>query len=455
MAAAATAPADPAGTRVAPGGRVIPMPLTHPLFLPAAHLFPGGGPQAGKPLFQHLAAAFSGAGDCYVLSRFFLHTGLRDSIDGQLVARYRPDGTPAGCLVIRLDGREDGGRSSSGIGDSLSDLCVLPDGTPALSSRGNRTFLLDPELTGLAGAWEGKYGQGAGEFRLDIPEHFKGSFATAIRPTPSGRLLCVLSEFKTSMVSGGLPNLIGTARGPLTPEHRPVIDVFACLRLPEDPAQNRSLPIPYTCYAGAPAGGDHRPGPGLAAEARARWPELRWFETRPGTPAVVAEDRYVVPIFDGFRPSRWSDYVYALVDEAGTLFGRLDGPGNGECSPFPGDHRAVAADPGRGRVFHVNESGLYVWSAEGERLAVLSAEDKAYRPLKRMHLMGCAPDGSLLLARHDHNLLLRVEMPDDVDELGPAVQAALSDHVRTRNRLKKAHTPADWLWTTPDAPVFL
>src|SRR5690606_36101165 len=178
MAAAATAPADPAGTRVAPGGRVIPMPLTHPLFLPAAHLFPGGGPQAGKPLFHHLAAAFSWAGDCYVLSRFFLHTGLRDSIDGQLVARYRPDGTPAGCLVIRLDGREDGGRAAAGIGGFVSELCVLRDGTPALSWPGIWTCLLDVELTGLAPACEGKSGHGAGEFRLAIPEHFKGSFPT-------------------------------------------------------------------------------------------------------------------------------------------------------------------------------------------------------------------------------------------------------------------------------------
>ncbi|WP_017595844.1 hypothetical protein [Nocardiopsis potens] len=432
------------------------MPLTHPLLLPAAHLFPSGGPPAETIGFKHLAAAFSESGDCYVLSGFArMVAGLERYINGQLVTRYRPDGTPAGCLVIRLTAVEEGDESSSGIRGHATDLCVLPDGAVALSSPDNRTFLVDADLTGLAGTWDGNYGRAAGEFRPDVPEHIKSSFAAMIRPTPSGRLLCVLSEFEMSMVAGGVLNLIGTARGPLTPDHRPEVDVFACLRLPDGPGPNRSLPIPYTSYAGAPAGGEHRPGPGLAAEARARWPELRWFRPRLGAPAVVAEDRYLVPVFDAFRPDRWSEYVYALVDGSGALVGRLDGPGKGKSSPFPGEHYEVAADPERGRVFHVNESGLYVWSAEGERLAALPAADKAYRALKRMHLMGCAPDGSLLLARHDHNLLLRIEVPDDLDRLGPAVEAALSDHVRTRNRLKKAHTPVDWLWTTPDAPVFL
>ncbi|MFF8764040.1 hypothetical protein ACF07Q_05955 [Nocardiopsis dassonvillei] len=443
------------------------MPVTHPLTFPRPLVLPGAHEDGAYSRLSHVAADLSLSGDCYVLSALRQYSACKTrGIRMWTLSRYRPDGTLASCLVTSQETENHRRRTSSGTNVHGNDLCVLPDGTVALSSDCNSTSLLDAELTTLLRVW--KDGRtGVGEKRAGTDEDSECSFAAAIRTTPSGRLLCVVSEAGVHRWSGKAPNLIGLADGPLTPGHRPTVEVFACLHTPEEtrrlPSEggDTSLPVPHTDYRGAPAGGGNRPSPGIVAAARARWPELgrqlqaRTFRAHLNAYAVVADDLFVVPVFDDWRPTKNSKYAYALVDDTGALVGRLDGPGTDKRSPEPGDHHAVAADPARGRIFHVNQSGLYVWSANGTLLTVLPTTDKAYRPLRHLKLMGCGPEGDLVLIRPEHNLLTRVEVPDDLDRLGDAVAAALADHTRQRARLKKQLSPTDWLWTREEAPAFL
>ncbi|MEU1902398.1 hypothetical protein ABZ512_28855 [Nocardiopsis dassonvillei] len=438
------------------------MPVTHPLTFPRPLVLPGAHEDGAYSRFSHAAAALSPSGDCYVLSGLRQYSACKTrGIRVWTLSRYRPDGTLAAQLVILHD-RDEEPEARAGLSAYVTDLCVLPDGTLALSSGENRTFLVDADLTTLLGSWEGAPRTGRHREHLDTAEHVKGSFAAAIRTTPSGRLLCVVSEFGLGrQIGGGDANLLGIAEEALTPEHRPAIEVFACLQTPEprEDGSNTRQPLPHTDYGGSPVDGLNRPAPSLVDSVHTRWamgPWLSWrFRPHLEAYAVVADDLFVVPVFNGFRQDRWSEYAYALVDDSGSLVGRLDGPGRGDRSPIPGDHHAVAADPARGRIFHVNQSGLYVWSADGTLLTVLPTTEKAYRPLRHLKLMGCGPEGDLVLIRPEHNLLTRVEVPDDLDRLGDAVAAALADHTRQRTRLKKQLSPTDWLWTREETPAFL
>ncbi|RKS08339.1 hypothetical protein DFP74_4036 [Nocardiopsis sp. Huas11] len=443
------------------------MPVTHPLTFPRPLLMPDAHEDGAYSAFSHLAVDFSPSGDCYVLSVLRQYSACRTrGIRVLTVSRHRPDGSLAAHVVLRHT-KDEEPETRSGIPTDVRDLCVLPDGTLALSTPENRTFLVDADLTRLLGAWEGAPRTGRYGERLDVAEHVESSFAAAIRTTPSGRLLCAVAEFGVHNHTGSVPNLIGLTDGPLKPGHRPTVEVLACLHTPEE---TRGLPslrgdtsptIPYTDHRGAPAGRNNRPSPGIVAAARARWPELgaqiRAKQFRPHLEAfaVVADDLFVVPVFDDWRPIKSSEYAYALVDDSGALVGRLDGPGTEERSPEPGDHHAVVADPARGRIFHVNRSGLYLWSADGTLLTMLPTTDKAYRGLKHLTLMGCGPEGDLVLIRQEHGLLTRVEVPEDLDRLGEAVAAALADHTRRRTRLKKQLAPTDWLWTREDVPALL
>ncbi|MEU6714648.1 hypothetical protein ABZ897_24530 [Nonomuraea sp. NPDC046802] len=423
------------------------MIVTHPLRLPAEVMAACGLKLLTTFQLRHLGVSFSASGDAYVLSSVRERDIRADTtVSGYLIARYRPDGTPVVALTAGL-------RKSSGLCDEelhsqipdwLTDVCVLPGGGVAVSSEAGRTYLLDPDLTRLDGAWAGD-----ADDRRDAAAHHARSFAAVIRATPSGRLLCLVPEYGARGYGRMEPNLFGTADGALTPRDRPQVRVFACLNgAPQ--YQDASHVIPYAEHMGAPAGHGNRPEPDLRTLTSGRWADVpRWtFTPWLGSPVVAADDLFVIPVFDpGARRS--SPYVFALVDDTGVVRGRLEGLGQDDRSPYPGKHYAVAADPARGRIFHINRSGLHVWSIDGQPLVTLPADDKVFKPLTRFHLAGCSPAGELVLLHQSHHLLLRIGLPGDLDRLGPTVQTALAEHTRRRNQLKKELAPSNWIWTAP------
>ena len=394
----------------------------------------------------HFAVEVSASGDFYVLSGFW--QGERHEDCRGLLTRYDGDGQPLAAAVFGPEGASD-----SRIPDVPESVCVLPDGAVALSGGMNRTYLVDRDLTRVMGTWPGTTGTGLfGLQNMDWEKHYATSFARALQATPSGRLMCVLAEYGARALGRFSTNLVGLADGRLTPGSRPDITLVASLD-PEPSHQDASHGIPYTVHNGAAGGFGNRPAPGLPELTRRRWPELDW-STHPrfGRPIVVTDDRFLVPVFDPYE-RRWSPFVFALVDRTGALAGRLEGLDFNERSPYVGKKYAVVADPARGRVFHTSGHGLHVWDSDGRLLTTLPTSEKRYKPLHRLGLWGCSPTGELLLRHQEHNLLVRIPVPGDPAELGPAVESVLPTLTRERNRLKKAHAPIGWTWTNDLEPA--
>lgn len=114
-----------------------------------------------------------------------------------------------------------------------------------------------------------------------------------------------------------------------------------------------------------------------------------------------------------------------------------------EDSPFTGFDFTVVADPYRARAFHLNRYGLYAWSADGVLCSRMPTAEKPFKPLVHFALLECTPAGELLLAHRKQHLLLRVPVPQDLDDLAVAVEAAL----------KKQYAPVSWLWSDSAATV--
>ncbi|WP_344283031.1 hypothetical protein [Actinomadura napierensis] len=394
----------------------------------------------------HSAVEVTASGDFYVLSVFWPDERHRDMRG--LLTRYGGDARPLAAAVFG-----PAGTPGSRFPELPGSLCVLPDGTVALSGGMNRTYLVDRDLTRLMGAWPGTTGTGLfGLQDMDWEKHYATAFAAAVQATPSDRLMCVLAEYGARNLGRYSTNLVGLADGPLTPGSRPDITLLASLD-PEPSHQDDSHGIPYTVHNGAAGGFGNRPAPGLPELTRRRWPELDW-STHPrfGSPIVVADDRFLVPVFDR-HDRRWSPFVFALLDSAGTLVGRLEGLDFNERSPYIGKKYTVVADPVRSRVFHQSSHGLHVWDTDGQPLTTLPTSEKPYKPLRRLGLWGCSPTGDLLLRHQEHNLLVRIPVPRDPAELGPAVESVLPTLTRERNHLKKTHTPIGWTWTNDLEPT--
>ncbi len=172
-------------------------------------------------------------------------------------------------------------------------------------------------------------------------------------------------------------------------------------------------------------------------------------------PAALGDDLFVVPVFGKiYRSSnRGQEFSFALVDDQGVLRGRLGGLHLREDSPFTGFDFTVVADPHRARAFHLNRYGLYAWSADGVLRARISTGDKPFKPLNHFALLECTPAGELLLAHSKQHLLLRVPVPQDLDSLAAAVEAALKGYGRERTALKKQYAPVNWLWSDKAATV--
>ncbi|WP_395292409.1 hypothetical protein ACF9IK_01485 [Kitasatospora hibisci] len=78
--------------------------------------------------------------------------------------------------------------------------------------------------------------------------------------------------------------------------------------------------------------------------------------------------------------NRGQQFSFALLDDHGTLRGRLGGLHLREDSPFTRFDFTVVADPHRARAFHLNRYGLYAWSADGELRARMPTADKPFKP---------------------------------------------------------------------------
>ncbi|KOU14507.1 LigA [Streptomyces sp. WM6372] len=433
------------------------LPITAPASLLDVHRLDPEAPGWG---FKADHAVATAAGDTYVLTslrRYRAHAaGSVDPAEQDfgygLITRYGSEGMPTATAVFG-QAVPGGGPSAIPAGDGPT-LAVLPDGAVAISSRPGSTHILSPDLDQVVASWPMAWGWEKQQGPGDDP------FAASISVTPAGRLLCMTSEYGLSNWAGAHPNIVavsepGTVLGP---GPKPVLRAVATLDARTD-SQNATDAYPHVRYGDMPVGRGNRPSPSLT-EALSELTGTRgslygYLDSKMTRPAALGDDLFVVPVFGKiYRSSnRGQEFSFALVDDRGVVRGRLGGLHLRDDSPFTGFDFTVVADPHRARAFHLNRYGLYAWSADGELRARISTAEKPFKPLVHFALLECTPAGELLLAHRKQHLLLRVPVPQDLDGLAVAVEAALKGYGRERTALKKQYAPANWLWSDSAATV--
>lgn len=367
----------------------------------------------------------------------------------RLLTRYSPDGVPLATALCCPAYRNGLGEAESAVanGDRMT-LAVLPDGALAVSAHPDRTTLIAPDLSSVLRAYDAPGRQAFEEFVPGDP------FAGSLTVTPSGRLLCVTSEYGVHRYGSCIANIVGVADDPLTADAKPTVRAVASL----DPApahQTEDDLRPHVRHRGEPVGLDNRPRPSLTELLTPDTDRWRWDQSKLGRPAALSDETFVVPVFARtFRGgSRGQPFVFALVDDQGEMTGRLHGLHEYRDSPFTGFCFNVVADPHRHRAFHLNRYGLYAWNADGGLRARLDTTTKAFKPLTRFTLTACTPAGELLLVHGKQHLVLSVPVPDELGDLPAAVEDALRAYARQRTALKKQWAPTDWHWVASDLPV--
>ncbi|GAB4586987.1 hypothetical protein [Nocardia sp. IFM 10818] len=403
--------------------------------------------------FEHFAVGCAPGGEIYTVSRVTRGAKPFRSKDPTratfgVITRYDADGLPVAAAVTEID--SDAGEPSRFPAPSgVTDCSVLPSGTVALAGYLDGTYLLDADLTTVRAAFTQPYEE-------EIPG---APFATSIRPTPGGRLLCLVAE-RHVYYGNSVPNLIAITDDPLTPAQRPTLRAIASA---DDRAERQTErhARSYLIFDGAPVLGANRPAPTLAALVPRTDDERFWMGVnrppRVYTPEPLADDLFVVPVFArGLRSGgKGLPFVFALMDEAGKIQGRLEGMHPYRHSPYAGSHHRVATDPRRGRAYHLNKNGFWIWSRDGELLAMLDTTVKEFKPLAAFELRACAPNGDVVLVHPKQHLVLRIPISDSGNP-GPEVVAALTDFRRQRTAAKKAYGPTDWHWTwTPERLHYL
>jgi len=405
-------------------------------------------------------AVATAAGETYVLSglrRCRAHAdGSADPAEQdfgyQLITRCTTDGTPTACAVFGQ--AVPGGAPSVLPESSEATLAVLPDGAIAVSSPPGSTHLLSPDLDEVLVSWPMPWSLTRQEDCREDP------FAASIAVTPAGRLLCMVSEYGISNWAGARPNIVAVS-GPgttLGTGHKPVLHAVATLDARTD-RQGDADRHTHVRYGDAPVWRGNRPSPSLTqalSELTGTSGSLHgYLDSSMSRPAALGDDLFVVPVFGAMYRSgnRGQEFSFALVDDGGVLRGRLGGLHRYEDSPFTGLNFTVVADPYRGRAFHLNRYGLYAWTADGVLRARIPTADKPFKPLVHFKLLECSPAGELLLAHRKQHLVLRVPVPQDLDGLAPAVEAALKSYGRERTALKKRYAPVNWLWPDSSAVV--
>ncbi|HEX2315208.1 MAG TPA: hypothetical protein VHJ17_15805 [Thermomonospora sp.] len=408
---------------------------------------------------DHHDVAFSPSGQMYALygvrryeSRFDDRGGRRpenrpgDPADRNfrhlLITRYDTDGAPL-ATALCCEQRPDGTPSSVREATTFR-VAVQLDGTVVVSAHADCTYLIDPSLSTMLAAH-------TMPMRLAFKEVVPGDpFAGTVAVTPSGRLLCTVTEYGVHGYGGSGTNLLALSDTPLTAATKPVLEAIASVD-PRPVNQTEAHDLrPHVRYQGRPVGLEHRPEPGLAdlvaltAEERRRYGNARL-----GRPVAMTDDLFVVPVLGRtFRSgSRGQPFAFALINDRGEVTGRLEGMDYWKDSPFTGYLFTVVTDPARGRAFHLNRYGLYAWSSDGHLHARISTDDKPFTALKHFRLLGCSPQGEPVLAHRKQNLLLRVPPPATLTDLAQTVEEALRAYGRERTSLKKAWSPVNWCWT--------
>ncbi|MDK1476089.1 hypothetical protein QNO07_22150 [Streptomyces sp. 549] len=389
-------------------------------------------------------------GEVYALYLVYRHTHgvARDEPDPakanfgyRLIARYSAGGELLASAVCCAPDSE--GNASAVLNGSDMTLCVLPDGTLAVSGDPDSTTLITPDLNRVVAGYEGRARRPFEEVSPD------DAFASSISVTPSGRLLCATTEYGVWDRSIQILNLVGVADGALTSTSKPAIEALAVL----GPARKSDgAPRAHVRYRGRPVDLENRPRPALTERVTGET-SYAWDDSRLGRPVPLAEDLFVVPFFARtFRSgSRGQPFAFALVNGQGEMTGRLQGLHEWNDSPFTGSCFAVAADPRRGRAFHLNRYGLYAWGRDGVLRARLDTQNKAFTPLTRFTLTACSPAGDLLLVHRKQHLVLCIPAPDDLGDLASSVEQALRTFARQRTALKGEWSPVNWHWTHTSA----
>ncbi|MEU9235594.1 hypothetical protein [Streptomyces subrutilus] len=433
------------------------LPITVPASLLDVHHL---DPEAGGWGFRVDHAVATAAGDTYVLAGLRRYRGqaagsadpAEQNFGYQLITRYGSDGKPTATAVF-------GQAVPGGVPTAMPErdgttLAVLPDGVVAVSSKPGSTYLLSPDLDEVLVSWPMSWGW---EKRQDPAED---PFAASIAVTPAGRLLCMTSEYGLSNWAGAHANIVAVSEPGTTlgPGRKPVLRAIATLDARTD-HQSDTDSYAHVRYGDEPVGRGNRPSPSLT-EALSELTGTSgsvygYLDSKMTRPAALGDDLFVVPVFGKTYRStnRGQEFSFALVDDRGVLQGRLGGLHLREDSPFTGFDFTLVADPHRARAFHLNRYGLYAWSANGVLRARISTAEKPFKPLVHFALLECTPAGELLLAHRKQHLLLRVPVPQDLDDLAEAVESALKGYGRERTALKKQYSPVSWLWSESAASV--
>ncbi|MEV6066088.1 hypothetical protein AB0L82_05995 [Nocardia sp. NPDC052001] len=387
---------------------------------------------------DHLDVSFAPGGDMYTLGWARLADGW-DSPMCLLVTRYGREEGPVAAIACGSGRPSEKGRLIR-VGPQ-AHLCAISDEMVALSGNSDETFLIDGELGSVRAGFDGGM--------LPADRHAGVSFASAMRRTPAGRLVCVVAETNIEYSLFATPNLLAIAETRPAVDHRPILRAFATVN-PHTGKQTEIDGREHVLFDGSPVFGDHRPAPSLA-ESVPRPEERNWMDVhRPPWTTVaepLSEDLFVLPLFSRMLRSgnKGMPFAFALVDDAGKVHGRLAGLDDRADSPYAGSHFRVATDPSRGIAYHLNSNGFYLWSRDGSLIAKLDTASKEYKALRNFQLQGCAPNGDIVLVHPKQHLLLRFPIPDQHDP-GPAVQAALQAYGRERTTLKKSHPQSEWIW---------
>ncbi|WP_416985383.1 hypothetical protein [Streptomyces sp. T028] len=367
----------------------------------------------------------------------------------QMITRYGTDGRPV-AVALYGQSRPDGTPSAVEEG-SEPTLAVLPDGTVAVSAKPGSTYLISSDLSRVLASWRMPWGWEEEKERNGDP------YAASISVTPSGRLLCVTSEYGLSNLAGAHPNIVALSEpgDPLAPGSKATLRALATHDARTARQTDADL-YPHVRFKGAPVGRDNRPSPSLTEiVSQDAHRAYDYLDCTMGRPAALGDDLFVVPVFGRIHRSgnRGQVFTFALLDDQGAVRGRLEGLHRYEDSPFTGFCFTVVGDPYRARAFHLNRHGLYAWSADGRLRSRMSTDDKPYKALTHFTLLEATPAGELLLAHRRQHLLLRVPVPENLDDLAAAVEAALKSYARGRTAWKKEYDPVNWHWVDGSARV--